>query len=177
MELRTTLLSHFAYKARPLLDHLAIAYKLTHIGHLAGCSKPYLSCSCNHELEVTHFISMELITKIAWALLALIHLTPGLVMVRPSMIERLYGIAPSGDIGLLLIHRGALFLTVAAACFFAMIEPGLRRAMACLVAISVIGFLITYVRGGMPLSLRPIAIADMIALLLLVFIAWRAWQA
>lgn len=122
---------------------------------------------------------METLTKIAWAVLALVHFPPTLVVFVPSMIERLYGIVPSHDVGVhdvgvLIVHRGALFGAIFIACLFAMMTPALRRAMACLVAISIISFLMTYVSAGMPEGLRRIAIIDFIALVPLIFVMWQA---
>lgn len=120
---------------------------------------------------------MEALTKVSWGLLALVHAPPALVLLIPSLTQRLYGLPADGEAGLLLIHRGALFAAVIAACVMAMLDPSLRRAMSVIVAVSVIGFLFTYWRGGMPAgSLRTIAIMDVIALAPLAFVALRAWR-
>ena len=58
---------------------------------------------------------MELITKLAWALLALIHLSPAAVFFLPDLTKKLYGIDANGDLGVLITHRGALFLAIFAA--------------------------------------------------------------
>lgn len=123
---------------------------------------------------------METLTKIAWAILALVHFPPTLVLFVPSMIERLYGIVPSHDVGahdvgVLIVHRGALFGAIFIACLFAMMNPALRRAMACLVAISIISFLVTYAGAGMPANLRRIALTDFFALVPLIFVIRQAW--
>ncbi|OBX17830.1 hypothetical protein A9995_14280 [Erythrobacter sp. QSSC1-22B] len=91
--------------------------------------------------------------------------------------EKLYGISPTGDVGLLIIHRGALFLAIIVGTLFAIVDPGVRRAMSGVVAVSVLGFLFLYVRAGMPEgALRTIAIVDLVAVVPLCFVAWAAWR-
>lgn len=120
---------------------------------------------------------MELVTRIAWALLALAHVAPSLVVLRPSLVEALYGVAPSGDVGVLLVHRGALFLAVVAAASLAALDPAARRAASLMAAISMLGFLVIYVRAGAPSgALRRIALVDAAALLLLAWVAVEAWR-
>ena len=119
---------------------------------------------------------MEMITKAAWGLLALVHVLPALVLFRPGMVRTLYGVEPGGDVGVLIVHRGALFLAVVVASLWALADPGVRRAMGVVVGISVVGFLWVYVRAGMPSgALRTIAVADGVALVPLVWVVWRAW--
>lgn len=120
---------------------------------------------------------MEALTKLSWGLLALVHIPPALVVLMPSLTQRLYNLPADGETGVLLVHRGALFAAVIAACVMAMLDPSLRRAMSVIVAISVIGFLFTYWRAGMPAgSLRTIAMMDVVALAPLALVAWRAWR-
>jgi len=120
---------------------------------------------------------LETLTKIAWGALALVHVLPALVLFKPSLTEQLYGLSPTGDVGLLIVHRGGLFLAVIVACFIAIAEPPVRRAISGIVAISVVGFLFVYVRGAMPEgALRTIAIADCIALAPLAFVTLQAWK-
>lgn len=119
---------------------------------------------------------MEVVLKLAWVLLALVHLTPAMAFFVPSTLRRLYGIAPTGDVGVLLIHRGALFLAIVSACLYACFETSARRATSIVVAISVVGFLVTYVRSGAPTGLRPIAIADGVALAPLALAVFGAWR-
>ena len=52
------------------------------------------------------------------ARLAALHPAPLLPLLRPSMVQALYGVPASGDLGVLLTHRAALFLTVRVACVF-----------------------------------------------------------
>lgn len=120
---------------------------------------------------------MELALKAAWVALALIHLPPAAVLVLPGLIERLYGIAPAGDLRVVIAHRGALFLAIMAACAYAAIEPGARRTASLVTAISVGAFLALYARAGLPAGpLRTVAIADLIALAPLALVACVAWR-
>ncbi len=112
----------------------------------------------------------------AWVLLALVHLTPTAVLAKPSLLSSLYGIEAEGDLGILLSHRGGLFLAIVAVCLYAAWEPGARRAASLAVGISVVSFLAIYVSAGAPSgSLRLIALADLGALAPLGFVAWKAW--
>lgn len=119
---------------------------------------------------------MEIVTKAAWVLLAMIHASPAAVLFAPDLVRRLYGVEAQGNLGVLLIHRGALFLAILIACLFAVLDPAVRRALSVLVAVSVIGFLIVYARAGFPAgALRAIAIVDGVALVPLAFVLWTAW--
>lgn len=119
---------------------------------------------------------MEALTKAAWFSLALIHMTPALVLFAPGLLERLYGIPSTGDLGLLLTHRGGLFLAVCIASVFAAISPDARKLASLVVGISMISFLIIYLRAGLPEGpMRKIAITDFIGLIPLIFVTWRSW--
>lgn len=119
---------------------------------------------------------MEIITKAAWVLLALVHASPAAVLFAPDLVRRLYGVEAQGDLGVLLTHRGALFLAILIACLFGVFDPAARRALSVLVAISVIGFLIVYARARLPPgALRSIAIVDGAALVPLAWVVWAAW--
>ena len=114
---------------------------------------------------------------IAWLTLGLIHLMPALVFFMPRLTERLYGVPPTGDVGLLLTHRGALFLAVLAVAFYAAFIPEARRAATIVVAISVLSFLFLYARAGLPEGpLRMIAIADAVGLVPLAIVLLNAWR-
>ena len=120
---------------------------------------------------------MELLTKISWGALALIHLTPSLPIFKPKMIETLYGADPSGELGLLMTHRSGLFLAVFVASVFALMNIEARKLATIIVAISMISFLILFMRAGLPAGpLKKIAIADAVGLVPLAFVAWRAWS-
>jgi hypothetical protein len=118
---------------------------------------------------------MELIVKLAWLVLALIHLMPSMVLFRPAMIQSLYGIEPGGPIALLLVHRGALFLAVLAACIIALFHAPSRPLAATLAAISMLSFLWLYAKAGMPLGgLRKIALVDAIGLPFLAIVVFTS---
>jgi hypothetical protein len=120
---------------------------------------------------------MEIATKIAWFLLALVHVSPAAVLFRPSLVQKLYGIPPEGATSLLLTHRGATFLAIVVAAIWAAFDPSVRRLCTIVVAIAVLGYLILYVRAGMPQGpLRTIAAADALALAPLVLVMWSAWR-
>ena len=120
---------------------------------------------------------MEWIVKIAWALLALVHVPPAAVLIRPALTEQLYGVSASGETGVLLIHRGALFLAVAGLAVFAALDPASRKAAGFALTVSMIGFLVLYLRAGAPAgSLRTIAIMDAIALIPLALVLFDAWR-
>lgn len=119
---------------------------------------------------------MEMTTKIAWGLLALVHLAPAAAGFAPSLVERLYGVTPTGDLGVLIVHRGVLFLAIVVACLLAVFQPAARPALGLVVAISVVGFLVLYVWSCFPSGpLRRIAVVDALALLPLAFVIVAAW--
>lgn len=119
----------------------------------------------------------EKVVKVAWLLLALVHLMPTAVLFAPDLAMRLYEVAPTGPTGVLIIHRGALFLAVMVAALWAMIDPTARRISSLTVGISIIGFLAVYARAGLPDGpLRIIAMVDAVALLPLTFVTRQAWR-
>lgn len=119
---------------------------------------------------------MEIVTKLAWVALALIHAPPAAALVSSAAVERLYNVRAEGDLGVILTHRGALFLALVIASVWAAFDPSVRRAVGLVVAISVLGFLAVYARAGMPPgALRTIAIVDGAALLPLAWILFDAW--
>ena len=120
---------------------------------------------------------MELLTRAAWLFLAALHAVPAIVLFQPALIERLYGVSPLGAPGMLIVHRGALFLALVVAAVFALLDPAVRSMASVIVAISVVGFLVVYARAGFPAgSLRTIAIADAVALLPLGFVMLQSWR-
>ena len=119
----------------------------------------------------------EMLIKIAWLALGLIHLFPAASAFSPSLVERLYGVAPSGDLAVIVAHRGVLFCAVVASCVFGAFDPAARRPLGIVVAISVIGFLLLYARAGMPAGpLRTVAIVDAVGLAPLAAVRWSAWR-
>jgi hypothetical protein len=120
---------------------------------------------------------MDWLNLVCWLALAAIHASPAAVLFRPDLTETLYGASPTGSTGLLMIHRGALFLAVVVVSSFAAFAPEARRAASLLVAISVVGFLLVYAAAGAPAGpLRTIAVVDAVALLPLALVSWRAWR-
>jgi hypothetical protein len=114
----------------------------------------------------------------AWLLLALVHVAPAAALANPDLIRSLYGVEPTGDLGVLLAHRGALFLSIVIVCLYAACEPSGRRAATLVVGISIMSFLALYALAGAPSgSLRLIAIADLIALAPFALVCWTAWKA
>ena len=121
---------------------------------------------------------METLTRAAWVALAAIHLPPAAILVAPDLARRLYAVDPDGAAGILIVHRGALFLALVVIALWAAFDPALRRATSVAVAISVVGFVLLYARAGLPAgALRTIAIADLLALMPLAWAGWRAWAA
>lgn len=119
----------------------------------------------------------ELIVKSAWIALALVHLPPASVLFAPTLVRSLYGVAPDGDAGVLLVHRGALFLALVITGIWAAFAPAVRPLAAAAMAVSVVGFLVVYARAGMPAgSLRIIAAFDLVALLPLAVVSLAVWR-
>ena len=114
--------------------------------------------------------------RIAWLFLAAIHFLPGLAALRSTMLTRLYGIAPGETPFLLVQHRAVMFIGVLFACLWAAFAPETRRLAAAVTAISMLGFLLLYWRGGAPEALRTIALVDLIGLPVLAYVAWRAFN-
>ncbi len=121
---------------------------------------------------------MDRLVVACWLALAAIHASPAAVLLKPALTETLYGVPPNGSSGVLLIHRGALFLAVMVVALFAAFSPEARKAATLLVGISVIGFLFVYSIAGAPSGpLRTVAVVDAVALLPLAIVSWRAWRA
>lgn len=119
-----------------------------------------------------------MLERIAWIALALIHLAPGAAVLIPGTISRLYGVPEQGTVGLLLQHRSMLFATIVVACVWAAFAVQPRPLAATITAISVIGFLVIYALHGLPAGpLRPIAWADLIALIPLAYVGWQVLTA
>jgi hypothetical protein len=113
---------------------------------------------------------------VCWAVLGLIHLLPAVALFRPAMLTQLYGAAPGGEVFVLLHHRAALFLAVLVVCVWAALDPAVRRLASVAVAVSMLGFLVLWVRAGSPPALRTIALADLAGLPFLAVAAWLAWR-
>lgn len=105
-----------------------------------------------------------MLVTLAWLTLMLVHTPPALATFSAKLRQRMYGVEAGGPLGVILVHRGVLFLAVAAVCVFGAFAPSARVAAALVVTISLIGFLAAYLVGGSPKRLRTIALIDTIAL-------------
>ncbi len=111
----------------------------------------------------------------AWLALMLVHTPPALATFSAKLRRRMYGVEAGGPLDVILVHRGVLFLAVAAVCVLGAFVPGARVAAALVVTISLIGFLAAYLVGGSPKRLRTIALMDMIALAPLALVLFDVW--
>jgi len=111
--------------------------------------------------------------RISWLVLALIHLSPFAAFFAPSLITRLYSIPDTDPNFALLHHRAALFGAIFIACVWAAFSPDIRKLAFVITALSMISFLIIYAANGQPVSLKTIAIADMIGLPFLAYVGWK----
>lgn len=118
-----------------------------------------------------------MIDRLAWALLALLHLPPALALARPGMMETLYGVPRAEPTFLLLQHRAALFVAIMLICLWAAADPGVRRLASVVAALSMLSFLLLYWLAGTPAALRSIALADLLFVPVLAFAGWRAFRA
>lgn len=117
-----------------------------------------------------------MLITLAWLALVLVHTPPAIATFSPALRRRMYGVDEGGALGVILAHRGVLFLAVAAVCAYAAFFPDGRRAASIVAAISVIGFLLIYAAAKFPRgALRPIALADAIALAPLTAVCLEAW--
>jgi hypothetical protein len=113
---------------------------------------------------------------LAWLTLVVVHAPPALAAFSPALRWRMYGIEENPQLGAILAHRGVLFLAVTAVCAYAAFVPEAGRAASLVAAISVVGFLVIYAGARFPKGpLRPIAVADAVALIPLAFAAADAW--
>ncbi len=118
-----------------------------------------------------------MLDRIAWVILGVIHLPPFAAFFVPSLITRLYGVAPDDVNFALLQHRAALFGIVVIACIWATFDPSTRKLAAVVTALSMVSFLVIYGIYGQPVALRSIAAADMIGLPCLAYVGWKAFFA
>lgn len=116
-----------------------------------------------------------MIERLAWALLALVHFTPALALFAPSLLTRLYGMNAGDPLFLLMHHRAALFFAIVVACIWCAFDPAPRRLGVVFAAISMLSFLALYFANGSPPGLKQIAIADLIGLPALAYVAWKAF--
>lgn len=120
---------------------------------------------------------MEIITKLSWLALGLIHLPPALSAMLPALREKLYG-SIDPNMSLLLSHRGVLFGVLVVLSAMAILFPNYRKPAVIALSISMIGFLWLYAAAGFPEGpMRKIATADAAGLLPLAIAAWAAFRA
>lgn len=113
----------------------------------------------------------------AFVALGALHIPPAFGALSPKALEALYG-AGAADVGVrvLLQHRGAMFVLVAVACLIAAGVPKVRPAVFVLTAWSVLSYLAVYLAAGAPAGpLQRIALADLLAVPVLVFVAIAVW--
>ena len=119
---------------------------------------------------------MDTFNRLAWILLAAIHAPPAMAAFMPGMMGKLYGVAPQGEVGLMLAQRAFLFLAVAFGCLWGALDAEARRPLSVIVMISIVGFLILYIAAGTPPGpLRRIALVDAAALAPLAWVLLQAW--
>jgi len=112
--------------------------------------------------------------RIAWLVLALgVHLPPFAALFVPSLLTRLYDVAPDDPNFALLQHRAALFGVVLVVCSWAAFEPAVRRLAFVAAALSMLSFLAIWVAYGRPESLIAIALGDLFGLLFLAYVGWK----
>lgn len=111
----------------------------------------------------------------AWLALAFVHTPPALAAFSAHMRKRMYGLDDGGPLGIILIHRGVLFLAVASVCVLAAFSAEARTAALLVTSISVIGFLLAYALHGAPRRLRTIALVDAVALIPLSIVGFDVW--
>jgi uncharacterized membrane protein YkgB len=111
-----------------------------------------------------------------FAALALIHVAPAIATLRPSLIERLYQVDPQSAVFPLLHHRAVLFAIIVLLSIWSMFRAEARSVSVCAIALSMVSFLIIYLRAGRPRQLRHIAIADVIGMPFLALAAWATLQ-
>ena len=114
---------------------------------------------------------MLTLTKACLAMIFVIHAGPSLPLFFPKLIYNIYGLDPSGEIGLLLRHRACLFLIICIAALFAIYNPYYLRISLVIFSVSILCFLMLYFCAGMPEgSLRKIALADLLCVPLLFYL-------
>lgn len=117
-----------------------------------------------------------MLERICWIILgSLIHLPPFAAFFAPSLITRLYSVAPDDVNFVLLQHRAALFGVVVIACIWAAFDPDVRKLAFVVTALSMVSFLAIYAIHGQPSALRSIATADLVGVPFLIYVGWKAF--
>ena len=116
-----------------------------------------------------------MLIALAWLALALVHAPPALATFSGGLRRRMYGVDESGPLGVILIHRGVLFLAVACVCILAAFNADARAAAMLVTSVSLLGFLVAYAAAGALKRLRTIALVDAIALIPLALAGADLW--
>ena len=116
-----------------------------------------------------------MLERTIWLVLALGHLPPFAAFFRPSLITRLYFVAADDPNFALLQHRAALFGVIVIVCLWAAFDPNVRKLAFGATALSMISFLLVYFVYGQPVSLKTIALVDLVGLPVLAFAGCRAF--
>ncbi|GAM96696.1 hypothetical protein U91I_00316 [alpha proteobacterium U9-1i] len=114
----------------------------------------------------------------SWLALAVIHAPPAAATFLPTLRRRLYGgVDERGPLGVILVHRGALFLAVLVACVFSALNADARELGTIVVGVSLVGFLVLYAMAAAPARrpLRSIAAVDAVGLIPLAVVMFDAW--
>jgi hypothetical protein len=114
-----------------------------------------------------------MVDRLLWLVLAAGHLLPALSAVQPAILVRLYGLAPGGDLSLLMRHRGVLFAVMVIIACWAAVDPGVRSLALLALGVSIGGFLLLYIGAASPAALRQIAIVDAVLVPVLAAAAYR----
>lgn len=117
-----------------------------------------------------------MMAKICWAVLGLIHAAPAFALLKPALLENMYGVAPGSDNFTLMHHRAALFLVIVVISIWAMFRPEVRQLATAAVGISMGSFILIWWLSGASPALRSIAVADMIGFPVLLFAGWQAFR-
>lgn len=118
-----------------------------------------------------------MIERIAWLILAAVHLMPALAFFRPALLTQLYRLQADNPLFLLMRHRAALFLAVLVVSIWSAFDPAPRRLAFVAAGISMMSFLALYWQAGSPKALRKIAKVDLIGLPALLYAGWGAYFA
>ena len=98
----------------------------------------------------------EWVIRFSFAVTGLVHVLPLAGLFGRPILERAYGITlgEGHDLTILMQHRALLFGLLAAACFAAVMYPGLRWAVGIAAMISMLGFVLIAVlqTHGLPIA-------------------------
>ena len=113
----------------------------------------------------------------SWLVLLLIHATPSAAAFSKRLRVHMYHVDETPALGVVLAHRGVLFIAVALACLIATLDPPSRPLAVVVTGVSVLGFLALYARAGFPEgALRGIALVDLIGVPPLALVTADAWN-